>query len=344
MTRIVHCVTSEPEMLGKKLRSIRAEGRILILTHDNPDPDALAGAWGLRRILKKLFERDAVIAYGGLIGRAENRALVSRLGIPLQTYTPSLVRQSDTIIMIDCQPHTGNSSLPEDIDPDVVIDHHPRRESTQVKQWAHIDVEAGAVSSLITSALFELDISIPKKLATALFYAIRSETRDLGWEHTRRDQEGYLHLLPLVDFQALHRIESPPLSAEYFHSVKQALDRSRIRKDMVVCPLSRVPYPELPAEIADFLIRREGIEVAFVAGLYREDLFISMRSRRKDLDLSRVIRVLLEGLGTGGGHERMAGGRVPGAAARGYRHLEAELTGRVFRLFRLSRSPETPFF
>lgn len=331
-------------MLGNKLKNVHGSGPILILPHDNPDPDALASAWGLSLLMKKLHRRESVIAYGGLIGRAENRALVKRLGLPLTPFKPSLLGTDVTVFLVDCQPHTGNSSLPENIDPDVVIDHHPRRKTTRVKLWAHIDARAGAVSSLITSAFQELGILLPKRLATALFYAIRSETRDLGWEHTRRDQEGYLHLLPLVDFQALHRIESPPLSAEYFRSVKEALGRSRIRKDVVVCPLSRVPYPELPAEIADFLIRREGIEVAFVAGLYREDLFISMRSLRKDLDLSRVIRVLLEDLGTGGGHERMAGGKIPGAAAAGYRKLETEMICRVFRRFRLSRSPETPFF
>ncbi|MBU6283988.1 phosphoesterase, partial [bacterium] len=56
---------------------------VVILPHDNPDPDALASAAALQYLLSEIAEVDSVIALGGIIGRAENRAMVKYLNIKL---------------------------------------------------------------------------------------------------------------------------------------------------------------------------------------------------------------------------------------------------------------------
>ncbi|MGB3862231.1 MAG: hypothetical protein WA915_09095 [Candidatus Aminicenantaceae bacterium] len=70
-------------MLIDKLRKLPPKKRVLILPHDNPDPDAIASAWGLSYLLKKKLGLASTIAYSGLIGRTENRELVRELKIPL---------------------------------------------------------------------------------------------------------------------------------------------------------------------------------------------------------------------------------------------------------------------
>ena len=57
---------------------------LLILTHDFPDPDALASAFALQYLAQTAFDIQARIAYGGELGRTENRMMVRLLRIPLQ--------------------------------------------------------------------------------------------------------------------------------------------------------------------------------------------------------------------------------------------------------------------
>jgi len=289
-------------------------------------------------LLQKEREIHSTIAYGGLIGRAENRTMVRELGIPLKRYSYSLLKEHSRVIMVDCQPHTGNSSLPEDMDPDIVIDHHPRRETTRAKLWDIINEDIGATSTLIASNLKSTGYKIHSDLVTALFYAISSETKELGWEGTQTDYENYVYLLPHVDFQKLHRITHPALSKEYYQSLNQALDRSRVFGFSVVTPMDNVPYPELPAEIADFLLFREGIKVCMVSGIYENDLFLSMRSLSPDFDSAEIMISILKDLGQGGGHLVMAGGKVPDVASKNINQLRNTLTKRFLNQLSLSTS------
>jgi len=324
-------------MIAENIKSLSGSNQVLILPHDNPDPDSIASAWGLSYLLKKRMQISSTIAYGGLIGRAENRALVRVLKIPLTPFSHRLLQDQTPIIMVDCQPHTGNSSLPKEIIPEIIIDHHPLRKTTKYKQWAYIREQIGATSTLVVSALRDLRLPIAKKLATALFYAIRSETKDLGREGSKQDYENYLYLLPKVDFKALYRISFPPLSAEYFRSVKEALDKSTVFKSVVTCSLGPVPYPELPAEIADFLIHREGIRLSSVMGFFEGDIYLSLRSIRTDVNAADIMQKMVRGYGSGGGHTVMAGGKIPSIPLYKVKDIEKIITRRLLRFFLLSR-------
>jgi nanoRNase/pAp phosphatase (c-di-AMP/oligoRNAs hydrolase) len=104
------------------LQKLPPKKRVLILPHDNPDPDAIASAWGLSYLLKKKLGLTSTIAYSGLIGRTENRALVRVLKIPLVKYDPQMLDKDYSVLMVDCQPYTGNNPLPFDVIPDGIID------------------------------------------------------------------------------------------------------------------------------------------------------------------------------------------------------------------------------
>lgn len=323
-------------MLGKKIRSLAGSKHVLILTHDNPDPDAIASSWGLAYLIKKELDISSTIAFGGFIGRAENRAMVNVLRIPIVGFSPLLLEKHYPIVMLDCQPYTGNCSLPDECVPEIVIDHHPLRETTKFKQWAYVNEKMGAISTIIAFSLKERNVAIPKRLATALFYAIRSETKDLGRKGTRLDYKHYLFLLPKVNFKALYRIVHPPLSSDYYRSVKDALERSRVYRFVVVCSLGAIPYPELPAEIADFLIFKENISCALVMGWYKKDIFLSIRSMHPDTNSADIMQTILKGYGRGGGHEIMAGGKIPDVPISRVRDTEQAVTKRFLRFFSLS--------
>lgn len=330
-------------MLIEKLRKLSPQKKVLILPHDNPDPDAIASAWGLSYLLKKKLGFNSIIAYSGLIGRAENRALARVLKIPLFRFDPHILEEAPSIVMVDCQPYTGNNPLPPDVLPDGIIDHHPLRKSTKYKRWALVNDEIGATSTIITASFKRQKLFLPKKIATALFYAIRSETKDLGWEGSDLDYKNYLYLLPRVDFDALHKIAHPRLPKEYYRMIRTAINRSRIFDTVVVCPLREVPYPELPAEIADFLIFRENIYLSFVMGLFQNDMYLSIRSLYRKVNSAQLIRKIIRGYGTGGGHEIMAGGKIPDVSPEMIKRVEETITKRLLNALSLSQVKKTKF-
>jgi nanoRNase/pAp phosphatase (c-di-AMP/oligoRNAs hydrolase) len=54
------------------LELIKNKKEILIIVHNNPDPDAIASANALSFLAENLSNVKASIAYGGSIGRTEN--------------------------------------------------------------------------------------------------------------------------------------------------------------------------------------------------------------------------------------------------------------------------------
>jgi hypothetical protein len=188
-----------------------ARDRWLLLTHDNPDPDALASTAALALILRRRFRRRATIAYGGMIGRAENREMVRALRLDLSHLRHLNRRNYQHFALIDCQPWTGNSQLPSEVVPDLVFDHHPMRKATQRSRFFDVRPEYGATATILTEYLEEAGLHVTRPLATGLVYAIRSETQDFGREAAGPDHAAYDRLLPRIDRRTLARIQTAPL-------------------------------------------------------------------------------------------------------------------------------------
>jgi nanoRNase/pAp phosphatase (c-di-AMP/oligoRNAs hydrolase) len=98
--------------------------RALILTHDNPDPDAMAAALCLSHLFESRLSIRPRIVYGGVVGRAENRSMVRALEIPLWLVDSIKFRPSDAVVLVDTQPGFANNSLPPEQAVLAVIDHH----------------------------------------------------------------------------------------------------------------------------------------------------------------------------------------------------------------------------
>ena len=70
--------------VDRMLQTVAEAGSILIVPHNDPDPDAIASAIALRYLFAQRLGLDAPVAYAGFIGRAENKAMVRYLGRPLK--------------------------------------------------------------------------------------------------------------------------------------------------------------------------------------------------------------------------------------------------------------------
>ena len=290
---------------------VSGRGRILIVVHDNPDPDSLASAMALRHLFAVRLNRQAVIAFSGMIGRSENLAMARLLEIPLTPFPILELKTFQVVCLLDSQPGTGNNSLPPEARVDIVIDHHPMREASAACKWVDIRPEYGTTATILYEYLKVQGVTLGTKLSTALFYAIKSETQDLGREARRSDRDAYLALFPKTNKTLLNAITRPPLPREYFSALHSALEHTTIYGGKVlIAALKGVQFPELVSELADLLLRLEGVEIVLSMGHYNSEMILSIRTADEQVNAGELIRTLVAGLGSAGGHGMMAGGKI----------------------------------
>jgi nanoRNase/pAp phosphatase (c-di-AMP/oligoRNAs hydrolase) len=297
--------------LDDLLRGIHPADQILILPHNDPDPDAIASAVALRHLLLERANVTGVIAYAGVIGRAENKALIRELGHLFVRLSASHLQEPVSIALIDTQPGAGNNSLPKSIQPELVIDHHPLRQETTAVPFYDVRPDHGACSTILTQYLQAAAIEFPTSLATALFYGIKTDTMGLGRDTGPPDVEAYFYLQPRIDVEMLTRIEQAQVPAEYFRSFVRALDASRIYDGVIISYVGLMPYPDLAAEMADVLMRLQDIKWAICIGRYKEKLILAVRTRNPRGGAGKLVRKIVGEQGSAGGHSSMAGGQIP---------------------------------
>jgi len=317
--------------IGKRLRALRGRKKPLIYTHDNPDPDSLAAAWGLARLFKHELGVDSTIAHGGIVGRAQNRAMVDWLGIQLTRIEKIDPTAYDLVALVDSQPATGNNSLPLEHGIDVVIDHHPQRPDSRSAAWCDIRPDLGATSTIIFEYLRARKVPIDAGLATAFFFALRTETRDLGRESTEEERRAYLAVVPLVDHALLYKMTHPKVPRAHFVALDRALRSAEVRGNLVTVNLETLDYPDLVAEIADLLLSYKPAKMVLCAGRYEGTAFLSLRNEPTQRRAGALMREVVGTTGAAGGHGTMAGARLfanvdtPEALEREFEQLVARL-------------------
>ncbi|MGE0434701.1 MAG: bifunctional oligoribonuclease/PAP phosphatase NrnA [Planctomycetota bacterium] len=299
-------------------RVVQGKEKILVLTHDNPDPDAMAGAIGLYTILTKKFGIETFIGHGGTIGRAENKAMVQNLDLPIYSL-PLLgdLSNFDGIVVVDTQVESKYHSLPPGIVPLAVFDHHPQivRNGKPAGRFVEIRTEAGASATIVTMYLRAMGVEIPPLVATALMYGIRSDTANFQRHFSAWDLEAHQILFPLVDAKRLAAIEAPPLPREYYIDLRRGLDSAMIHGRSIVADLGELENPDMIALVADMLLRLDTASWAMVFGFTAKELRISVRTNETDGDAGAVVRKTIKKMGSGGGHGEMAAARIPLTAA-----------------------------
>ncbi len=313
---------------------VKDEAQILILMHDNPDPDSLASAFGLQYLLKNLTEKPSLIGYSGIVGRAENRAMIKHLEIKLCPMSRIPIKEYSCIAMVDTQPSTGNNSLPAELFPKIVFDHHPFRSASRRVAYREIKTKYNVTASIITEYLIASKLEFDFKLATALFYAIKSETEGLSREVGKIEARLRHYLYPHVDQKLLANIENARVSKEYYQTIHSALENSTVYGDAVVAKIENVQNPHIVAEVADFLMRLEKIKWGFCFGTYNGDVLVSARTIERSNDAGNLMRQAFGDLGAAGGHEMMAGAKISlkATSLQGKRSFVRQLIFKVLEL------------
>lgn len=284
--------------------------RILILLHDDPDPDAVAGGVALRHLLQEAWGIAGKVAYRGVIGRAENKALVAYLDADLLQLDSGVIETEWPVALVDVQPGAGNSPIPAGYPALAVIDHHSDLGGDEAR-FRDVRPWIGASSTIVTQYLRAADIKPPAKIATGLFYGIKTDTKALSRDTSAADISAYFYLLPSVDVDAVVEIENAQVPAAYFRKLAKAMQSASVYDGVVVSFLDQTEYPDLTAEIADLLLRLEDIRWVVCMGVYDDELYLSVRAREEDADAEAMAQVIVGEIGSAGGRNTLAGGQVP---------------------------------
>lgn len=319
------------------LEYVFGKGKILIVTHDNPDPDALAAAFALRHLIEVKAQLQAVIAYSGVVGRVENRELIDIFEIKTSRLEDLDLDDFGVVCMVDTQPGTGNNSFPDDRQVHIVLDHHPLREQTKECWLYDVRTDYGAAATILYEYLLCQEVYVATKLATILYYAIKSETQDLGREWGLADKTAYLNLLQLSNNRLLFKITQAKVPAEYFALINRAIENARQYDTVLVFNLYNVNTPETVAEMADFLLRMQGVDFVLGIGRHDESAVLSLRTISQEVMAGDVLKRVIDDLGTAGGHEMSAGAQVYPMRGNGsvMREFEQTMTKRLLNVLDL---------
>jgi len=195
---------------------------------------------------------------------------------------------------------------------DVVIDHHPHRQIQDKNTYYDIQNNIGSTSTIITKYLIEEQCPIPSNVATALFYGIKTDTKQLARNVSFEDIECYKYLLELINHNNLSSIESPDRDTEYFKVLHRAVESMTLYDDSLgYTHLDVISTPDYIAEIADLFHSIENLEWMICSAIFKKQIYFSIRSRHKELAGINAKKIAKKMKGFGGGHATMAAGRIP---------------------------------
>ena len=286
--------------------------RVLILLHNEPDPDALAAGLALRNVLRRTRTTAIIGALQG-VTRPENVRMADLLDIQVETIRPDEFREFDRIATVDVQPHYFGGLLPR---VDLVVDHHPEQPG-YTAVFKDIRADYGSTCTILTEHLRAVDVNISERTATAMLYAIKSDTLFFARQTNRLDLEAFSFLYPLADPALIRKMEGAEITLERLEHVTRALATSRLRNRVFSAFLGETSREDFIPYTADFLLQVEDVKWTMVSGIVNGQLILSVRNLGYTRNAGEFVKAMFGDIGSAGGHRAMAKAVMPFEKFRG---------------------------
>ncbi|SEV91260.1 DHH family phosphoesterase [[Clostridium] fimetarium] len=286
---------------------------IYIQTHNFPDPDAIASAYGIQKLLK-CKNIDSTICYYGKIDRSSTCKMVSQLGIEIVNMDDMddirTLNSEDMIILVDGQ--KGNSNIINIPGVEIIcIDHHKTYDKEKINYlYSDIRPDVGACASIIAEYFYESQIEIDKNLATAFMFAIKVDTANMSRGVSDLDLEMFYKLYKLCDRDIIKSLEMGTIQFDDLHAYVNAISSIKVYNNISFANTGAGCPEALIATISDFMLALDEVNLSVVYSEKEDGIRLSIRSQ-KQYDAGLIATKALLGIGNGGGHELMAGGFVP---------------------------------
>lgn len=290
----------------QKLLSLCDNKTVWIQTHNFPDPDAIASAYGLQQLFAH-YGYASRLCHEGEIDKISARKMLNLLDIEMYSYDEIIdeMKESDPIILVDCQKNSGNTT---DLigDEVAVIDHHP----TYVKiEYKYEDLRiTGSCSSIIAEYYKELGIEPSTRVATALLYGMRMDTMQLTRGVTQFDVDMFSYIFKYSSHKTLKRLERNELSFSDIQAYGVAINNIKIYGTLGFSHLDFICPDALVAILSDFLLSLSDVDVVVLYAKRKDGYKFSVRSELKEVHAGTLANKCLKKWGNGGGHGTMAGG------------------------------------
>jgi nanoRNase/pAp phosphatase (c-di-AMP/oligoRNAs hydrolase) len=280
--------------------------RVLILLHNEPDPDALASGLALRNVLRRTRQTAIIGALQG-VTRPENVRMVNLLDIHVEPIAAEQVAGFDRVAMVDVQPHYFGGVIDK---VDLVIDHHPEQPGYSAV-FKDIRPDYGSTSTILTEHLRAVDANISERTATALLYAIKSDTLFFNRQANRVDIDAFSYLYPLADAALIRKMEGAEITMERLEYVLKAKQQGRMVEQVFCAFLGNTPREDFIPYVADFYLQLESVKWTIVSGIVNDSLIMSVRNLGYSRNAGEFVRKYFADIGSAGGHRAMAKAVVP---------------------------------
>jgi nanoRNase/pAp phosphatase (c-di-AMP/oligoRNAs hydrolase) len=282
-------------------------GQDSVLITINADPDSMASALAVKRLLWKHSHRTQ-IAYINEIQRLDNLAMMELLKIPMEKMSKVPVKDFKRKVLVDSQP--SHSEIFENLRYDAIIDHHPK-----VKKWnaPYVDIrpEYGANSTILIEYLREAGIKPSRPLATGLLYGIKTDTANFERGGNERDVRQFQYIFSYVNMNVLRKIERSELRVTDLRYFETALANRIVTKRGIYSHLGKVPSADICVQAADFFNRVHGMGWTFVSGVYEGNVIVIIRNDGYRKDAGKLVSRAFGHLGMAGGHTGAARAEIP---------------------------------
>ncbi|MDZ7641146.1 MAG: DHH family phosphoesterase [Desulfurivibrio sp.] len=281
------------------------EDRVLVVI--NADPDALAAALALKRLLRHRV-KNVTIAYPNEIRRLNNLVMMDLLKIPAERLHTIKPAEFSKKVILDSQP----SHLPsfENLTFDVVIDHHPASKGWEAP-FVDIRKDYGATASMMVEYLRAAGARPSVPLATALFYAIKVDTQNFEKKVSLADAISFRYLFKLANLNLVRKIEQSSLRRSELNYFRTALKEMKLSQARMYAHVGKVPNPDILVLIADFLKQVHEASWVFVSGIHHDKLVVIFRCDGYKKDAGRLAEKTFGQKGSAGGHRESARAEVP---------------------------------
>ncbi len=297
--------TSVAERYRKLIEIIGPDETLAILI--NADPDAMASALALKRIFWRRAKKVLIYRINS-IQRADNLAMIKLLKIDQHHIRKLHKTEIDRWAIVDSQP--AHDELFRKQEYDIIIDHHPVSPDSKAR-FMDIQESYGATSTIMTEYLRAGGIKISPRLATALFYGIKTDTENFIRSSTSADMNAFKYLYPRANLHIVKKIESSEITKNTLNHFRMAMENLSFYKETAFIYMDRVSNPDILVIISDFFLKLAEATWCIVSGVYGNRLIVIFRNVGFRRDAGKLARKLFGKWGSAGGHRDAARAEIP---------------------------------
>jgi phosphoesterase RecJ-like protein len=292
--------------------ALRRHDRFLVVTHENPDGDALGSLLAATLALRQLG-KDAVMYLAGDTPLPREYAFMPLDGLVREAPADAAER---VLLAVDCakEERIGDDSAVPRAPLVLNVDHH--HDNTRFGDLNLIVADASSTGEVLRDVFAELGVELTPDLAEPLYIALVTDTGRFQYANTT--PKALRLAAELVDAGAdIHAVFQQVYESVEFAKLKllaRVLDRAAVLEGgrIIVSHLLRNDFAEVGAAepyaegLIDTLRAVEGSELAvLIREPPRDDgpiRRVSLRSSIDELDVSAIARRF-----GGGGHRQAAG-------------------------------------